>query len=172
MVVKASDLLGGKYRILRCIGVGGMGSVYEAVHEGLGTRVAVKVLLSQLAQVPTLADRFLREARVSASIDSPHVIRATDVARGPDGIPYLVMELLEGESLQKRLDDAGHLELNEALDIADQILAGLEHAHALGVVHRDLKPDNAYLVQQGGERVVSCSTSASPRCGRRASTRR
>jgi serine/threonine protein kinase len=94
MDFEVGQLLNGKYRIVRRIGVGGMGSVYEAIHSGLGTPVAIKVLLPQLARVATVADRFRREAQVSATLKSPHVIQVTDVDQLPDGRPYLVMELL------------------------------------------------------------------------------
>jgi serine/threonine-protein kinase len=143
-------LLGGKYRIVRRIGVGGMGSVYEAKHAGLGTPLAIKVLLPQLAKVPTVADRFRREAQVSATLKSAHVIQVTDVDQLPDGRPYLVMELLRGQSLQERLEQKkGGLSREEAVDIGLQILLGLECAHTLGVVHRDLKPGNVFLDEQG-----------------------
>ncbi len=147
---EAGYLLGGKYRIVRRIGVGGMDSVYEAKHAGLGTPLAIKVLLPQLAKVPTVADRFRREAQVSATLKSAHVIQVTDVDQLPDGRPYLVMELLHGQSLQERLEQKkGGLSREEAVDIGLQILLGLECAHTLGVVHRDLKPGNVFLDEQG-----------------------
>jgi eukaryotic-like serine/threonine-protein kinase len=154
MDFEVGHLLGGKYRIVRRIGVGGMGSVYEAKHAGLGTPVAIKVLLPQLAQVPTVADRFRREAQVSATLRSPHVIQVTDVDQLADGRPYLVMELLEGEALQEHLANVKSLSREEAVDIGLQILLGLECAHSVGVVHRDLKPGNVFLDQRGGGRVV------------------
>jgi eukaryotic-like serine/threonine-protein kinase len=154
MDFEVGHLLGGKYRILRRIGVGGMGSVYEAKHAGLGTPVAIKVLLPALAKVPTLADRFRREAQVSATLKSPHVIQVTDVDQLPDGRPYLVMELLEGESLQDHLEKTKALNREESVDIGLQILLGLECAHTLGVVHRDLKPGNVFLDMRGAGRVA------------------
>jgi serine/threonine protein kinase len=149
MDFEVGHLLGGKYRIVRRIGVGGMGSVYEAKHAGLGTQVAIKVLLPQLAKVPTVADRFRREAQVSATLKSPHVIQVTDVDQLPDGRPYLVMELLEGESLQDHLEKNKSLRREESVDLGLQILLGLECAHAVGVVHRDLKPGNVFLDTRG-----------------------
>src|SRR5918996_1495831 len=94
------DLVGNKYRIARLIGDGGMGAVFEARHEVLGTPVALKFLHTELARRPGLASRFLQEAKVSASIQSPHVTRVTDVDSTADGSPYMVMELLSGEALQ------------------------------------------------------------------------
>lgn len=154
MDFEAGHLLGGKYRIVRRIGVGGMGSVYEAKHAGLGTPVAIKVLLPQLAKVPTVADRFRREAQVSATLKSPHVIQVTDVDQLPDGRPYLVMELLVGESLEDLLEKSKTLSREEAVDLGLQILLGLECAHALGVVHRDLKPGNVFLDTRSEGRVA------------------
>jgi eukaryotic-like serine/threonine-protein kinase len=154
MDFEAGHLLGGKYRIVRRIGVGGMGSVYEAKHAGLGTPVAIKVLLQQLAKVPTVADRFRREAQVSATLKSPHVIQVTDVDQLPDGRPYLVMELLEGVSLQEHLEKTKSLSREEAVDLGLQILLGLECAHAVGVVHRDLKPGNVFLDTRGVGRIA------------------
>ena len=149
-----NDVIGGKYRITRLIGDGGMGAVYEARHEVLGSPVALKFLHAELARRPGLATRFLQEARVSASIQSPHVTRVTDVDRTADGSPYLVMELLAGESLQDLLDRELKLDRDRSLDFALQILCGLEAAHALGVVHRDLKPDNVFITPSAGGPVL------------------
>lgn len=143
------ELVGSKYRIVRVIGEGGMGAVYEARHELLGAPVALKFLHRELAERPGLAARFLQEARVSATVQSPHVARVTDVDTSQDGEPYLVMELLSGESLQKLLDRQRVLNPDQAIDFTLQILAGLEAAHARGIVHRDLKPDNVFITPTG-----------------------
>jgi serine/threonine-protein kinase len=144
------DVIGGKYRIVRLIGDGGMGSVYEAYHEVLETLVALKFLHAELAKKPGLGSRFLQEARVSARIRSVHVTHVTDVDQTPDGSPYLVMELLHGESLQAAMDRRGKFPVEQAIDYALQILSGLESAHHIGVVHRDLKPDNVFVVPATG----------------------
>ncbi|MEI9953357.1 MAG: protein kinase [Pseudomonadota bacterium] len=144
------DVIGGKYRIVRLIGDGGMGTVYEAHHEFLETSVALKFLHSELAKRAGLGSRFLQEARVSARIRSPHVAHVTDVDQTADGSPYLVMELLHGEPLQQAMDRLGKLPPEQAVDFALQILSGLESAHAIGVVHRDLKPDNVFIVPATG----------------------
>src|SRR6187402_3665313 len=140
------DVIGGKYRIVRLIGDGGMGTVYEARHEFLETSVALKFLHSELAKRAGLGSRFLQEARVSARIRSPHVTHVTDVDQTSDGSPYLVMELLHGEPLQQAMDRQHKFPPEQAVDFAQQILSGLESAHAIGVVHRDLKPDNVFIV--------------------------
>ncbi len=144
------DLVSGKYRIVRLIGDGGMGVVYEARHEVLGSSVALKFLHAELAKRPGLTQRFLQEARVSATIQSPHVTHVTDVDTAQDGSPYLVMELLSGQSLQALLDWHQRLPVEQAVDFGLQILAGLEAAHAMGVVHRDMKPDNVFVTQTSG----------------------
>jgi eukaryotic-like serine/threonine-protein kinase len=144
------DLVSGKYRIVRLIGDGGMGVVYEARHEVLGSSVALKFLHADLAKRPGLTQRFLQEARVSATIQSAHVCHVTDVDTAQDGTPYLVMELLAGQALQAMLDRQGRLPVDQAVDFALQTLAGLEAAHASGVVHRDLKPDNVFVTPTGG----------------------
>ncbi|HEU5075375.1 MAG TPA: serine/threonine-protein kinase, partial [Polyangiaceae bacterium] len=145
--MQANTVVRGKYRITRLIGDGGMGAVYEAEHLLLKVPVALKFLHADLAERPGLAERFLREARVSASIQSPHVTRVTDVDTTDAGTPFLVMELLRGESLQDLLDRQRRLPRAIAIDYTMQILSGLEAAHALDVVHRDLKPDNVFIVQ-------------------------
>jgi predicted Ser/Thr protein kinase len=144
-VIAIGQVLSGKYRLLRLLGDGGMGAVYEATHEGLGTRVAIKVLHADLARRMGLVDRFLQEARVSAQIQSPHVVRVMDVERTADGVAYIVMELLEGEPLSTMLDRQGKVAIPVACDYTAQILSALEAAHALGVVHRDLKPENVFV---------------------------
>jgi serine/threonine-protein kinase len=151
---KAGDLIGGKYRILRLIGEGGMGAVYEARHEHLGSTVALKFLHPELAQNPAIVARFLQEGRVSASIRSPHVTQVTDVDQTPDGAAYLVMELLDGETLEKRLERGSPLPLFDAVEIGMQILSALEVAHGRGIVHRDLKPDNVWLTPSPAGTVV------------------
>jgi serine/threonine-protein kinase len=141
--------LGGRYRVLRAIGHGGMGSVYEA--EGAaGARLAVKILDRQWAKDEVVAGRFAREARAASAVASDHIVRVLDGGT-EGGCPYLVMELLEGEDLGGRLRRRRHLELDEALDIVEQVLVGLVAAHAAGIVHRDLKPDNVLLVPRAGD---------------------
>jgi tRNA A-37 threonylcarbamoyl transferase component Bud32 len=153
-VLAIGDVIRQKYRLLRLLGDGGMGSVYEASHELLGTRVAIKVLHAELARRTGLIDRFMQEARVAAQIKSTHVVQVTDIDRTPEGVAYIVMELLEGEALSAMLDRQGKLPIATACDFAAQILEALEAAHALGVVHRDLKPENVFVTYPGTSPVV------------------
>jgi eukaryotic-like serine/threonine-protein kinase len=153
-VVEVGQVLSGKYRLLRLLGDGGMGSVYEAEHLTLGTHVAIKVLHSDLARRTGIAERFLQEARVSAQIRSVHVVHVTDVDRTPEGVAYLVMELLQGEPLSSVVKRERRLAVGTACEYASQTLQALEAAHALGVIHRDLKPDNVFVTFQGGKPVL------------------
>jgi tRNA A-37 threonylcarbamoyl transferase component Bud32 len=137
----------GQYRILRTIGAGGMGTVFLGEHLLLGRQAAVKVLHPSLAMHKQIIDRFFTEARAMSSIHDPGVAQIFDFGYAVDGTAYIVMEYLEGEALSDRLDRLGVLPLGHALRIARQIAGSLEAAHAVGVVHRDLKPDNIFLVR-------------------------
>jgi serine/threonine-protein kinase len=153
-VIDIGTVVNGKYKLSRLLGDGGMGSVYEARHAVLGTRVAIKVLHPELARRTGLVERFLQEARVAAQIKSPHVVQVTDVDRTPEGHAFIVMELLEGEPLSAVLDRQRKLPVALACEYTLQILVALEAAHALGVIHRDLKPENVFLTFSGGTPVL------------------
>jgi len=154
IVVGPGSVLASKYKLVRLLGEGGMGSVYEATHLVLGTRVAVKVLHQDLARRAGLIDRFLQEAMVSARIRSENVVQVLDVERTPEGVAFMVMELLEGEPLSAVLDRIRRLDEPMACEYARQILSALEAAHALGVVHRDLKPENVFVTYIGERPVL------------------
>lgn len=127
----------GPYKILRKIGVGGMGAVFEAVHEAIERRVAIKVLLPQSAESPEVATRFLNEARAVNRVGHPGMVQVSDLGQLPDGTAYLVMELLVGETLGARLQRlGGRLPLPQALDLGSQIADALAAAHAKGIIHR------------------------------------
>jgi hypothetical protein len=141
----------GPYRILAVVGRGGMGVVLKALDERLGRVVAVKVLAPQLAASTAARRRFDREARAAAAVAHEHVVAIHNVGEAA-GLPYLVMQYIAGVSLQQRLDRTGRLGLAEILRIGMQTAAGLEAAHARGLVHRDVKPANI-LLENGVERV-------------------
>jgi serine/threonine protein kinase len=142
-------LLGGKYRIVRQIGAGGMGRVYEALHEQTERTVAVKVLSPEAAQQPDTRVRFDREARAAGRIGHDNICEVVDVGFGENDVPYLVMPLLRGSALGAVIRQQQQLSLRRCIDVTAQILAALAAAHAAGVVHRDLKPDNVFLVRMG-----------------------
>jgi len=132
----------GPYVVLDQIGRGGMGVVYLAEHQDLHRKVAIKVLVVGKDDDARLAaERFLREARAAAALDHPNIVRIFDVSRHND-VPYLVMEFVEGETLQHTLDRKGRLGLAAAADVVAQAAAGLQHAHEKGFIHRDIKPGN------------------------------
>ncbi|VTT96810.1 abc transporter substrate-binding protein : Urea/short-chain amide ABC transporter, periplasmic urea/short-chain amide-binding protein OS=Rhodopirellula sallentina SM41 GN=RSSM_05980 PE=4 SV=1: Pkinase: Peripla_BP_5 [Gemmataceae bacterium] len=141
----------GDYRVLRVLGTGGMGVVFEAEEVALSRRVALKVLLPELAKDRDSRERFLREARAAAAVQSDHVVTIYNIAAGD--VPYLAMQFLEGETVQARMDRQPPLTLREALEIARQTALGLAAAHDKGLVHRDVKPANLWLEQvRGAER--------------------
>jgi serine/threonine protein kinase len=134
-------------RLTRPLGEGAMGCVWVAEHLTLRTDVAVKFISAQIAgSDPQIMARFLQEASVAAQIKSPHVVQTFDQGVMGDGTPYIVMELLEGESLQEHLNRAGRVSLALAARILTQLSRALGRAHEIGVVHRDIKPDNIFLV--------------------------
>jgi eukaryotic-like serine/threonine-protein kinase len=138
------EILDGKFKVTKEIGRGGMATVYSAEHVGIGKQVAVKILASELATSRTVTERFLREARAAARIQSPYICEVYDVGTYEDR-PFIVMELLQGESLYDRLARERTLSIEETLRIAVQTARGLKKAHELQVVHRDLKPENVFL---------------------------
>ena len=145
-------VIDGRYRVIGPLGAGGVGAIYEAEHEHLGRRVALKVLHDRGADAD-MRHRFEREAKGLASMSHPHVVGILDYGFVRD-VPYLVMELLEGQTLGERLE-RGVLEPSQALELCRQILSGLGHAHEKGLVHRDLKPANIWLMrdERGADQV-------------------
>ncbi len=151
-------VIGGRYKIVRLIGAGGMGSVYEAVDSVTGARVAVKLITAEMARNRTLMGRFEREARAAASIDTPHIVKVLDAGTDAESeLPFLVMELLEGEDVQQLIKRVGPLAPEVALRVVAQACLGLDRAHEARIIHRDIKPANFFLARagvDGGQRVV------------------
>jgi len=142
-------ILGDKYRLGRPIGSGSAGTVYEAENLAIRRRVAVKVLDATLAKTPEAVARFHREAQAAGRLGHEHIVEVLDLGTTDDGVPFLVMEYLEGTTLRDLLEREGTLEVPRAVDIALQVLAVLEAAHAQGIIHRDLKPENVFLTRRG-----------------------
>ncbi|MFW6051963.1 MAG: serine/threonine-protein kinase [Myxococcota bacterium] len=139
--------LAGSYEITRLIGEGGMGRVYEARHTRLrNKRYAIKLMLEEFAHQQDLVARFQREAEAASHLTHPYVVAVHDVHRTDEGIPYIVEELLEGEELGETLAREGKLEVPRAVRIARQVCLGLHAAHQRGIIHRDMKPENVFLV--------------------------
>ncbi len=140
-------ILSGKYKITREIGRGGMAAVYEAENVDIGKRIAIKVLAQELTTSMVVVERFFREARAAAAIRSPYICDVYDSGRLENGPPFLVLELLEGESLYERMTKVRYFEVSTTLAIVTQVCRGLTKAHAANIVHRDLKPENIFLAK-------------------------
>jgi serine/threonine protein kinase len=149
------QVLDGKYRVGRELGSGAMGLVYEAYHLRLQKAVAIKVLRPELAAVEDVRDRFEAEARAAAASGHPNIVNVTDLGQTPDGALYFVMDRLRGETLGTRLERVGKLDVPSTTAIIREVLSGLEAAHALRLVHRDLKPDNIFLAKAPGGREIA-----------------
>ena len=150
---RLGTVLRGKWRLERVVGVGGMATVYSATHRNK-SRVAIKVLHPELAIDAEVTARFLREGYVANAVDHPGTVKVLDDDVTEDGAPFLVMELLHGETLDARLTRKGPLAPAEVLAIANQVLSVLGAAHERGVVHRDLKPENLFLTRDGDLKIL------------------
>lgn len=147
--VKLND----RYRLVTCIGSGGMAVVYEGLDMLLERRVAVKVLRHRFAGDPEFLERFQREARAAANLDHPSIVTVFDVGRDGDR-HYIVMEYVDGQDLKTLIRQHGRLEVGQAVSIATQVARGVGHAHQAGFIHRDIKPQNVLITQEGSAKVV------------------
>jgi serine/threonine-protein kinase len=152
MALEPGQIIDAKYRVVRRIGEGGMGTVYEGENSRIGRRVAIKVLHAQVAAMPEFVERFEREARAAARIGSPHVCDVLDLGDLPNGDRYIVMEYLDGVSFEDRIADGGKLTPAQLAPIAFELLEGLGTMHGARVIHRDLKPANVFLARTAGGR--------------------
>ncbi|MEO5768030.1 MAG: serine/threonine-protein kinase, partial [Polyangia bacterium] len=141
--------LAGRYQIIRRIGEGGMGAVYEARHTIIGKRIAVKVLLEKFLTKADFVARLLQEARLASAIGHEHIVDVTDFGTTDDGRAFVAMEFLEGESLAQLVMREAPLPVERSLRITRQVASALGAAHAKGIVHRDVKPENVYLIRRG-----------------------
>ena len=152
-LVEGSELAK-KYRVGKLLGEGGMATVFEGEHIRLGQKVAIKVLHEELTENVELIARFEREGRALSKLKSRHVVRVFDVDETPNGVPFLVMERLEGSDLEQEIAARGALPIAEAVGYVMQACSAMEEAHGVGIVHRDLKPSNLFLTTEGGARIV------------------
>jgi eukaryotic-like serine/threonine-protein kinase len=150
MGLSSGDLIDQKYRIVRLLGEGGMGVVYEGENVRIRHRVAIKVLHASVAANQEVVDRFEREAQAAGQIGSEHIVEVLDLGALANGERYMVMEFLDGESLAARIGTRGRMTAAELIPITLQLLDGLGAAHDAGIVHRDLKPENVFLLRSRG----------------------
>jgi serine/threonine-protein kinase len=148
------ELVGGRYRLVRQLGEGGMGLVFEAEHVRLRQSVAIKFLRADVLAMPDAIVRFEREARTSCRMRGPHVAHVLDVDTDELGRPFMVMELLRGRDLEAEIRERGALPVEEAVDWVLQACAAVSEAHQAGIIHRDLKPSNLFLSEEFGTRIV------------------
>jgi serine/threonine-protein kinase len=146
--IAAGTIVLEKYSVVSTLGIGGMGLVVAAMHTSLGTPVAIKFLLPQFATSSDATRRFLREAQAASKIASEHIVRVFDTGFSQNYGPYIVMEYLEGADLSRRLRHGGPLSIEQAIDFVVQAALALTEAHANGIVHRDVKPANLYVVER------------------------
>ncbi|MFO0611205.1 MAG: protein kinase [Polyangiaceae bacterium] len=147
MTLQTGQIVDDKYRIVRVLGKGGMGAVYEGENTRIHRRVAIKVLLAEVANKADIVQRFEREAQAAGRIGSEHIVEVLDLGSLPSGERYMVMEFLDGEALGDRIKRVGKMPAADCARILEQLLEGLGAAHDAGIIHRDLKPDNVFLVR-------------------------
>jgi hypothetical protein len=148
MSLEVGQLLDNKYRIIRLIGEGGMGAVFEGENVRINRKVAIKVLHAAFAGNVEVMQRFEREAQAAGRIGNDHILEVLDLGTLPDGDRFIIMEFLEGEPLSSRIKHRGRLLPHELAPVMRQVLVGLGAAHAVGIVHRDLKPDNIFIQRE------------------------
>jgi serine/threonine-protein kinase len=153
MEITLPAVVGGRYRLVEYKGGGGMAKVYRAVDTRLEREVAVKLINPELRNDPEFDARFQREARIASQLADPHIVVVHDFGLDAALGPFLVMEYLQGESLRERLHREGPLPLKAGLQLCGQLILALMHAHDKGIVHRDIKPDNVFLLNQSGVRL-------------------
>src|SRR5215470_12491018 len=147
MSLSTGDVIDGKYRIVRLIGEGGMGAVYEGENIRIHRTVAIKVLHAGVAENQDAVQRFEREAQAAGRIGSEHIVEVLDLGDLPTGDRFMVMEYLDGSTLSGRVKERGRLSPRDLYPIMTGVLDGLAAAHDAGIIHRDLKPDNIYLLK-------------------------
>jgi eukaryotic-like serine/threonine-protein kinase len=159
-------LIEGRYEVESVLGEGGMGSVYAVRHRALDKRFAMKVMRADLAKQGELAARFIQEARATGAIGHPNIVQITDFGQLPSGAPYFVMELLDGTPLSKLIRKGGPLPARLAVRVLIQTASALSAAHAAGVIHRDLKPDNIHITKNDTVKILDFGVAKMAGAGR------
>ena len=150
MALNTGEIIEGKYRIIRLLGEGGMGAVYEGENTLIPRRVAIKVLHAGVAENKVTVQRFEREAQAAGRIGSEHIVEVLDLGTLESGDRFMVMEFMDGDSLAERLENVGKISAEDLCPLAEQMLDGLQAAHNAEIIHRDLKPDNVFLLKSRG----------------------
>ena len=147
----SGELIDNRYQLIRQVANGGMASIYEAIDTRLDRKVAVKIMHPHLAQDDAFVSRFIREAKAAAALSHPNIVAVQDQGWNQNGVPavFLVMELIEGDTLREYLNERGRFEIKDALNFLVPILSALSAAHSLGIVHRDVKPENILISKEG-----------------------
>ncbi|MSY55821.1 MAG: protein kinase, partial [Actinobacteria bacterium] len=147
----SGELIDNRYQLIRQVANGGMASIYEAIDTRLDRKVAVKIMHPHLAQDDAFVSRFIREAKAAAALSHPNIVAVQDQGWNQNGVPavFLVMELIEGDTLREYLNERGRFEIKDALNFLAPILSALSAAHSLGIVHRDVKPENILISKEG-----------------------
>lgn len=147
----SGELIDKRYQLIRLVGNGGMASIYEALDTRLDRKVAVKIMHPHLAQDEDFVNRFIREAKAAAALSHPNIVAVQDQGWNQGGVPavFLVMELIEGNTLREYLNERGRFEVKDAINYLTPILSALAAAHSLGIVHRDIKPENILISKEG-----------------------
>src|SRR6201991_4963872 len=151
--VARDTIIDGRYRALRRLGAGGMAEVWCAEDEVLGRQVAVKLMGGRFAEDPEFHERFRREAQAAAGMTHPNIVAIFDRSEW-DGTPYIAMELVEGRTLKDIVREHGPLDFNTAINVMEQVLKALGYAHRRGIVHRDVKPQNVLIDNDGQAKVA------------------
>ena len=147
----SGELIDNRYQLIRQVANGGMASIYEAIDTRLDRKVAVKIMHPHLAQDDAFVSRFIREAKAAAALSHPNIVAVQDQGWNQNGVPavFLVMELIEGDTLREYLNERGRFDIKDALNFLVPILSALSAAHSLGIVHRDVKPENILISKEG-----------------------
>ena len=152
----SGELIDGRYQLTRQVANGGLASVYEAIDTRLDRKVAVKIMHPHLAQDEAFVNRFIREAKAAAALSHPNIVAVQDQGWNQNGVPavFIVMELIEGHTLREYLNERGRFEIKDAINYLTPILSALAAAHDLGIVHRDMKPENILISKEGRVKIA------------------